>query len=135
MCQVGEHQHWLAHHCSLCVRCCGFPIGKADRLHICTCMFRSCVEWRSTNTCWHIFAPYAYPTPPGRDTMMVSHQTSRNQAVPVHPVDRHLPATAWRGKLFIDGSLPFRIRSAPKTRGLQRRHTPRTFRRTACRLN
>ena len=36
------------------------------------------------------------------------------KVVPVHPVDRHLLATAWRGKLFVDGALPFGLRSAPK---------------------
>ena len=36
------------------------------------------------------------------------------RVVPVHPVDRHLLATAWRGKLFVDGALPFGLRTAPK---------------------
>ena len=36
------------------------------------------------------------------------------RVVPVHPVDRHLLATAWRGKLFVDEALPFGLRSAPK---------------------
>jgi len=36
------------------------------------------------------------------------------RVVPVHPVDRHLLATAWRGKLFVDIALPFGLRSAPK---------------------
>ena len=36
------------------------------------------------------------------------------RVVPIHPVDRHLLAAAWRGKLFVDGALPFGLRSAPK---------------------
>ena len=36
------------------------------------------------------------------------------RVVPVHPVDRHLLAIAWRGKLFVDGALPFGLRSVPK---------------------
>ena len=39
---------------------------------------------------------------------------SAYRVVPVHPVDRHLLAAAWRGKLFVDGALPFGLRSAPK---------------------
>ena len=40
--------------------------------------------------------------------------TNAHMAVPVHLVERHLLATAWREKLFIDGALPFGVRSAPK---------------------
>ena len=29
-------------------------------------------------------------------------------------MDRHLLATAWRGKSFVEGALPFSLRSAPK---------------------
>ena len=36
------------------------------------------------------------------------------RVVPVHPVDKHLLATAWRGKLFVDRALLFGLRSAPK---------------------
>ena len=34
--------------------------------------------------------------------------------VPVHPVDRHLIATSWNGQIYVDGALPFGLRSAPK---------------------
>ena len=34
--------------------------------------------------------------------------------IPVHPADRHLLAMKWRDKLYIDGCLPFGLRSAPK---------------------
>ena len=40
--------------------------------------------------------------------------TNTYRAVPVHLVDRHLLATAQRWKLFVDGALPFGLRSAPK---------------------
>ena len=34
--------------------------------------------------------------------------------IPVHPADRHLLAMRWRDKIYIDGCLPFGLRSAPK---------------------
>ena len=34
--------------------------------------------------------------------------------IPVHPEDRHLLGMAWRGRLYIDTTLPFGLRSAPK---------------------
>ena len=34
--------------------------------------------------------------------------------VPVHPQDRLLLGMVWRGELFVDGALPFGLRSAPK---------------------
>ena len=34
--------------------------------------------------------------------------------IPVHPADRHLLAMRWRDKSYIDGCLPFGLRSAPK---------------------
>ena len=34
--------------------------------------------------------------------------------MPVHPVVRHLLATCWKGQLYVDGALPFGLRSAPK---------------------
>ena len=39
---------------------------------------------------------------------------SAYRIVPVHPVDRHLLATSWNGQLYVDGALPFGLRSAPK---------------------
>ena len=39
---------------------------------------------------------------------------SAYRIVPVHPVDRHLLATCWKGQLYVDGALPFGLRSAPK---------------------
>ena len=34
--------------------------------------------------------------------------------IPIHPADRHLLAMRWRDKIYIDGCLPFGLRSAPK---------------------
>ena len=34
--------------------------------------------------------------------------------VPVHPEDRWLLGMLWKGKLFVDKTLPFGLRSAPK---------------------
>ena len=34
--------------------------------------------------------------------------------VPVHPDDRHLLGFEWRGQQYVDGMLPFGLRSAPK---------------------
>ena len=34
--------------------------------------------------------------------------------VPVHPVDQHLLGISWRGEVYVDGALPFGLRSAPK---------------------
>ena len=34
--------------------------------------------------------------------------------VPVHPDDRHLLGMEWRGRVFLDKTLPFGLRSAPK---------------------
>ena len=34
--------------------------------------------------------------------------------VPVHPADRMLLGMKWRGELYVDGALPFGLRSAPK---------------------
>ena len=36
------------------------------------------------------------------------------RAVPVHPSDRLLLGMSWRGDTFVDGALPFGLRSAPK---------------------
>ena len=36
------------------------------------------------------------------------------RAVPVHPSDRLLLGLSWRGDTFVDGALPFGLRSAPK---------------------
>ena len=34
--------------------------------------------------------------------------------LPVHPADRHLLGMQWKGNVYIDGCLPFGLRSAPK---------------------
>ncbi len=39
---------------------------------------------------------------------------SAYRTVPVHPADRHLLGMSWEGKLFIDTTLLFGLRSAPK---------------------
>ena len=39
---------------------------------------------------------------------------SAYRVVPVHPVDRMLLGTRWKGELYVDGALPFGLRSAPK---------------------
>ena len=39
---------------------------------------------------------------------------SAYRTVPVHPVDRLLLGMVWRGDLYVDGALPFGLRSAPK---------------------
>ena len=36
------------------------------------------------------------------------------QMVPIHAEDRHLLAVKWNGVTFVDGALPFGLRSAPK---------------------
>ena len=38
-------------------------------------------------------------------------QAYRN--VPVHPDDRHLLGMEWQGQVFVNGALPFGLRSAP----------------------
>ena len=39
---------------------------------------------------------------------------SAYRLVPVHPEDRHLLGFEWQGQLYVDGMLPFGLRSAPK---------------------
>ena len=39
---------------------------------------------------------------------------SAYRLVPVHPDDRHLLGFEWRGRHYVDGMLPFGLRSAPK---------------------
>ena len=39
---------------------------------------------------------------------------SAYRLVPVHPQDRSLLGVEWRGKIYVDGMLPFGLRSAPK---------------------
>ena len=39
---------------------------------------------------------------------------SAYRLLPVHPIDRPLLGVAWQGKEFVDGMLPFGLRSAPK---------------------
>ena len=50
----------------------------------------------------------------GSGTMMAKIDIkSAYRIVPVHPVDRHLLATSWNGQLYVDGALPFGLRSPP----------------------
>lgn len=39
---------------------------------------------------------------------------SAYRLVPVHPVDRLLLGVKWKGEVYVDGALPFGLRSAPK---------------------
>ena len=39
---------------------------------------------------------------------------SAYRIIPVHPVDHLLLGMVWRDKLYVDGALPFGLRSAPK---------------------
>ena len=39
---------------------------------------------------------------------------SAYRVVPVHPQDMMLLGMAWNGQLYVDGALPFKLRSAPK---------------------
>ena len=39
---------------------------------------------------------------------------SAYQLIPVHPQDRYLLGMCWEGKLYVDASLSFGLRSAPK---------------------
>jgi len=39
---------------------------------------------------------------------------SAYRLLPVHPADRPLLAFEWRGNIYVDGMLPFGLRSAPK---------------------
>ena len=51
----------------------------------------------------------------GRGTQLVKldlEKAYRN--VPVHPQDQHLLAISWEGDTYVDGALPFGLRSAPK---------------------
>ena len=51
----------------------------------------------------------------GRGTMLAKFDiASAYRIVPVHPVDRLLLGMVWRDKLYVDGALPFGLRSAPK---------------------
>ena len=51
----------------------------------------------------------------GRGTLMAKLDVeSAYRMVPVHPTDRLLLGMVWKGKLYIDSTLPFGLRSAPK---------------------
>ena len=50
----------------------------------------------------------------GRGSLLAKidvQQAYRN--VPVHPADRHLLGMQWQGRFYVDGALPFGLRSAP----------------------
>ena len=34
--------------------------------------------------------------------------------IPVHPADRHQLGMSWKGGIYVDTTLPFGLRSAPK---------------------
>ena len=51
----------------------------------------------------------------GRGALMAKLDIkSAYRLVPVHPDDRHLLGFEWRGQQYVDGMLPFGLRSAPK---------------------
>ena len=51
----------------------------------------------------------------GRGALLAKFDiASAYRAVPVHPEDRRLLGMKWRGNMFVDGALPFGLRSAPK---------------------
>ena len=51
----------------------------------------------------------------GRDTQLVKLDVKDvYRIVPVHPADYHLLGVRWEGKTYVDCSLPFGLRSAPK---------------------
>ena len=39
---------------------------------------------------------------------------SAYRLIPVHPLDRHMLGMEWEGNVYVDGMLPFGLRSAPK---------------------
>ena len=50
----------------------------------------------------------------GRGTLMAKMDIKKAyRNVPVHPVDRLLLGMQWRGRVYVDGCLPFGLRSAP----------------------
>ena len=46
--------------------------------------------------------------------LVFSHSSSLSRHVPVHPQDHHLLGIQWDNQVFVDRSLPFGLRSAPK---------------------
>ena len=51
----------------------------------------------------------------GRGTLMAKidiKNAYRN--IPIHPTDRHLLGMEWQHQLYVNGALPFGLRSAPK---------------------
>ena len=51
----------------------------------------------------------------GRGAMMAKVDIQHAyKNVPVHPEDRHMLGVRWKGKVFVDKTLPFGLRSAPK---------------------
>ena len=51
----------------------------------------------------------------GRGAMLVKADIKEAyQMIPIHPQDQQLLGVQWRGEVFIDGMLPFGLRSAPK---------------------
>ena len=51
----------------------------------------------------------------GQGTLMAKFDLeSAYRVIPVHPDDQHLLGMMWQGQLYIDMTLPFGLRSAPK---------------------
>ena len=51
----------------------------------------------------------------GRGTLLAKMDLKEAyRAIPVHPADRPLLSVQWQGTIFVDGALPFGLRSAPK---------------------
>ena len=51
----------------------------------------------------------------GRGTQLVKMDLrDAYRLIPIHPADHHLLAVTWHGETFVDRSLPFGLRSAPK---------------------
>ena len=51
----------------------------------------------------------------GTGTVMAKFDIeSAYRTIPVHPDDRKLLGMSWKGKVYVDATLPFGLRSAPK---------------------
>ena len=51
----------------------------------------------------------------GRDALLAKLDLREAyRVVPVHPQDRPLLGVEWKGEIFLDATLPFRLRSATK---------------------
>ena len=51
----------------------------------------------------------------GQGTMLAKIDVQNSyRVIPVHPEDRMLLGMSWKGKVYVDATLPFSLRSAPK---------------------